>query len=166
MIRVLISSCLLGEAVRYDGGHLRYEDPILETWRREGRLVPFCPEVEGGLPVPRPPCEIVGGDATEVLSGRAIVHDISGRDLTGCFLAGAEGALERARRSNARLAILAEGSPSCGSSWIYDGTFSGTRRKGRGVTSTLLAASGIRVFSQHQIEAAAEYLNSVERDRS
>ena len=58
MIRVLVSACLLGEKVRYNGADAASGSRILEDWVREGRVVPFCPEVAGGLGVPRPPAEI------------------------------------------------------------------------------------------------------------
>jgi uncharacterized protein YbbK (DUF523 family) len=55
--RILISACLMGEPVRHDGSHRRIVHDQLETWMSEGRLVPFCPEVAGGLPTPRPAAE-------------------------------------------------------------------------------------------------------------
>lgn len=162
MIKVLVSACLLGERVRYHGGDARVEDVILERWRSEGRLVPACPEVAGGLPVPRPAAEMVGGDGTQVLEGGASVRDRAGRDVTRAFLGGARDALDVALARGARLAILKDGSPSCGSSYVYDGTFRGQRSEGMGVTAAVLAAGGIRVFSERQVAEAAAYLVSLE----
>ena len=88
MVKILISSCLLGERVRYHGGDAALDDPILEGWRREGRLVPFCPEVAGGLGVPRPPAEIQGAGGIAVLRGRARVVTSAGADVTDAFLIG------------------------------------------------------------------------------
>ncbi len=163
-VRVLVSSCLLGERVRYDGGDAGTASPILERWRAEGRLVPFCPEVAGGLPVPRPPAEIDGRDGPLVLSGDAKVVDETGRDVTSQFLAGARQALQAARDAGARLAILKEGSPSCGSTYIYDGGFTRSRRTGRGVTTALLEQNGVRVFSENEIAQAAAYLSRLGAD--
>jgi uncharacterized protein YbbK (DUF523 family) len=162
VIKVLISACLLGENVRYHGGDARVDSDILERWRAEGRLVPTCPETAAGLPVPRPPAEIVGGDGREVLKGEAFVGDRTGRDVTEAFLRGAREALEAARAQGARLAVLKDGSPSCATSYVYDGTFRGQRSAGVGVTAAVLAEKGIRVFSERQIEEAAAYLATLE----
>ena len=157
MVRVLVSACLLGERVRYDGADARSGSAILGTWLAEGRLVPFCPEVAGGLGVPRPPAEIQG-DGGAVLDGSARITTRDGADMTDAFLRGARRALEAATAAGARVAVLKEGSPSCGSGAIHDGTFSGRRRPGQGVTAALLARHGIRVFSDLQIADAAAYL--------
>jgi uncharacterized protein YbbK (DUF523 family) len=163
VIRILVSACLLGERVRYDGRDALCESDVLERWAREGRLVPFCPEVAGGFPVPRPPAEIVGGDGRSVLAGASPVRDVGGRDVTSFFLEGARGAVAAARSERVRLAVLKEGSPSCGTSVIYDGTFSGRRRSGPGVTAALLEQAGIRVFSENELAAAAAYAAALER---
>jgi uncharacterized protein YbbK (DUF523 family) len=165
MERILVSACLLGSRVRYDGRAKRVDAELLTHWRAEGRLVPCCPEVSGGLAVPRPPAEIVGSgdsDGGAVLDGSAQVRTGSGEDVTEFFLRGARLALETARRSDAQLAILKEGSPSCGSHRIYDGTFSETSIPGVGVTTTLLERVGIRVFSEDDLPAAAAYLSTLE----
>jgi uncharacterized protein YbbK (DUF523 family) len=160
--RILVSACLIGEPVRYDGNHARRRSGVLEKWRREGRLLPVCPEVDGGLPVPRTRAEIVGGEGAGVLNGAASVLDADGRDVTEFFLTGARKALQAARDHNVRLAILKEGSPSCGSSAISDGSFSGTRKPGRGVTAALLERCGIRVLSESEMEEAAAFLADLE----
>jgi uncharacterized protein YbbK (DUF523 family) len=162
MIRVLVSACLLGERVRYDGRDARCQNDYLSRWAGEGRLVPFCPEVAGGFAVPRRPAEIQGGDGRAVLEGRASVRDDEGRDVTALYLEGALRACDAARAQGARVAVLKDGSPSCGSTLIADGTFSGTRRPGAGVTAGLLEGSGIRVFSEHQLDEAAAYLLTLE----
>lgn len=161
-VLILVSSCLLGEPVRYDGGHAGPTGALLTRWQAEGRLVPFCPEVAGGLPVPRPPVEIEGGDGSAVLRGEAKVVEESGHEVTPHLLAGAREVLRQARAGGVELAILKDGSPSCGSSYIYDGSFRQVKRPGRGVTAALLEEHGIRVFSEGQIEQAAAYLSLLE----
>ena len=158
MEKVLVSACLLGDPVRFDGGALFFEDQTLTQWRKQGRLVSICPEVAGGLPVPRPRSEIVGGDGHRVLTGRSSVTNITGLDVTRFFLTGAQKALELARSYNIRLAVFKEGSPSCGSGYIYDGSFSGIRKPGEGVAAALLEKNGVRVFSERNISEARKYL--------
>jgi uncharacterized protein YbbK (DUF523 family) len=138
--------------VRYDGGAKTVHDELLVRWRAEGRLVPICPEVAGGLPVPRPPAEIEGGaGGAAVLAGEARVVTADGTDVTRAFLDGARAALDAARQAGARLAILKEGSPSCGGLRVYDGTFSGVSVPGRGVTAALLSAHGISVYGEDRL---------------
>lgn len=162
MIRVLVSSCLLGQKVRYHGGDAQCESPILDRWLAEGRLVPTCPETAAGLTVPRSPAEIVGGDGGAVLRGEAMVGDRAGLDITAAFVRGARIALDEARAHGVRLAVLKDGSPSCATSYIYDGTFRGQRGAGQGVTAALVAQEGIRVFSERQLDEADAYLRLLE----
>jgi uncharacterized protein YbbK (DUF523 family) len=164
MVRVLVSACLLGEKVRYNGAAATAGSPILTRWLAENRVVPFCPEVAGGLGVPRPAAELQHGTAADVLEGRAFVRTASGDDVTGAFVAGARGALERARREGARVAVLKDGSPSCASSYLYDGSFSGVRRPGAGVTADLLQRNGIRVFSERELPAADACVRQLETE--
>jgi uncharacterized protein YbbK (DUF523 family) len=161
--RVLVSACLLGERVRYNGADAASASGVLARWVAEGRVVPFCPEVAGGLGVPREPAEIQGPGGGAVLEGTARVVTAGGADVTRAFLDGAQAALERARREGIRVAVLKEGSPSCGSGFVYDGSFSGRRRPQRGVTAALLEREGIRVFSDQQLEAAAAWLEEMEK---
>lgn len=165
MIKVIVSSCLLGENVRYHGGDARLDSDILARWREEGRVVPACPETSAGLPVPRSPAEIVGGDGTNVVKGDAYVGDRTGQDVTQTFLKGARDTLDLAVAQGARLAILKDGSPSCGTTYVYDGTFRGQRNPGMGVTAARLTERGIRVFNERQLEEAAAYLASLESPR-
>lgn len=156
MNKVLISACLMGEPVRYDGKGKLFSHVLIDRWRQEGRLVVFCPELAGGFPVPRPPAEIAGGRTGEaVLSGEAGVVDVGGTDVTAQFVAGAEQALALAQQTGCRFALLIDGSPSCGSGFIYDGSFSGNKLPGRGVTASLLAANGIEVFAPATIDELA-----------
>jgi uncharacterized protein YbbK (DUF523 family) len=149
--KVLVSACLLGEAVRYDGRAKTVDHPVLARWMKEGRLVSFCPEMAGGLGVPRPRCEIVDGTGEDVWQGRARVMDEHGGDCTEAFRAGAQAALELCQREGVTLALLKENSPSCGSHRVADGTFSATRRPGSGVTVALLRGHGITVISEEEL---------------
>lgn len=138
-----MSACLAGLPCRYDGR--AKESAEVAALDQAGGTVACCAEVAGGLPVPRRPAEIVGGDGDDVLDGRARVVDDEGRDITAEFLVGARQALDVAQRAGTRTAILTDRSPSCGSHEIYDGSFSGTRRPGVGVTAALLRRYGIEV---------------------
>jgi uncharacterized protein YbbK (DUF523 family) len=131
MQKILVSACLMGHAVRYDGQAKPLVHPAIERWRAEGRLVTICPEMSAGMPVPRPPAEIAGGAAgADVLAGRARVVEITGGDVTDGFRQAAENALRLATETGCRYALLIDGSPSCGSGFIYDGSFSGGKRGG------------------------------------
>ncbi|MGE5528466.1 MAG: DUF523 domain-containing protein [Patescibacteria group bacterium] len=141
---ILVSACLLGEACRYDRSHCRHEG--VARLAAEGRAIPVCPEMLGGLGAPRPPAEIVGGDGAAVLNGRAKVVDREGRDLTGAFVYGAELALAEAKRHGAAAALLKEGSPSCGVRRINGGT------PGKGVTAALLELEGLAVYSEEDVD--------------
>ncbi len=144
-----MSACLLGKKVRYDGGSLSVHDHLVEKWVSEGRIVSVCPEVEAGMSIPpRKPAEIFGGSGTSVLDGEADVFEKGGDVVTDDFIAGASIALELCKKFNIEIAVLAESSPSCGSSFIYDGSFSGNRTPGiGGVTAALLRRHGIQVFA-------------------
>jgi uncharacterized protein YbbK (DUF523 family) len=163
MERILVSACLLGSAVRYDGGAKRSDAALLWQWWKERRLVSVCPEVSGGLGVPRPPAEIADGAGGEaVLDGTGRILTDAGEDVTLPFVQGALAALTAAERAGARMAILKEGSPSCGSLRVYDGTFSGRAVAGMGVTAALLTRHGLRVFNEEQLEQAEQYLHELE----
>lgn len=137
---ILVSACLCGVACRWDGRAATVER--LAALHRQGLALAVCPEADGGLPTPRSPCEL--------RNGRAVTRD--GKDLTAEFQAGAAHALRLAQQHNIRLAVLKERSPSCGSTEVYDGTFSGTRVRGAGITAALLLANGIRVVGEREFE--------------
>lgn len=156
---VLVSACLLGERTRYHGGHAFRDDPNLATWVRQGRVRTLCPEVMAGLGVPRDPAEIEGGAGGQrVLDKTARVLTRGGRDLSSVFEAGAKAAVEIARVTEAQVAVLKDGSPSCGSLYIADGHFAGRRVMQEGVAAAALRAIGVAVFNEHQIEGAAKIL--------
>jgi uncharacterized protein YbbK (DUF523 family) len=159
--RILISACLLGEKVRYNGRDAFTDSPIIARWHREGRIVPFCPEVAGGLGVPRPAAELQGGSGADVLDGLLRIATAAATDVTDAFLSGARRALATATAERVRLAVLKDGSPSCATTYLYDGSFSGRRRSGAGVTAALLERHGIRVFSERQLEEADAFLASL-----
>jgi uncharacterized protein YbbK (DUF523 family) len=148
--RVVVSACLAGIACTHEA------EPKTRDWAirltAEGRAVLVCPEVAGGLPIPRPASELVGGTGADVLDGRARVIDEHGADVTDSYLRGAQKARDAARAASATLAALKARSPSCGRARIYDGTFSGTLRDGEGVTAAALARDGLTVVSDEDIE--------------
>ena len=138
-MKILISTCLLGACCRYDGASKAH--PLAALLAERHTLVPVCPEQLGGLPTPRPPAERRGG--------RVVTQ--SG-DVTEQYLRGAEETLKLCKLLGCEAAVLKERSPSCGRGQVYDGTFSGTLTAGDGVTAELLAAHGILVYGESQIE--------------
>lgn len=160
MKKILVSACLLGEKVRYHGGDALVESGLFSRWQKEGRLISFCPEVGAGLPAPRPPSEITSsGGGQAVIGGSAEVTNRDGTDVTTLYLRGAQMAFALAKKHDIHLAILKDGSPSCGSLQIYDGTFTGTKTHGMGITAALLKANGIRVFTENELEKVLPYLD-------
>ena len=141
MEKILISACLVGDKVRYDGKG-QY-NPLIQELLEKYELVPFCPEVEGGLKTPRTPSEIVGD---KVISK-------AGRDVTHQLIDGAKKALMICQYLNIKIAILKDHSPSCGVNEIHDGKFSGKLIKGKGITTTLLEKNGIKVISDSDISS-------------
>ena len=154
MHKVLISSCLLGHKVRYDGQHSFIEHPLIKQWKTLNRIVAFCPEVAAGLPIPRPAVEIISQEPS-------LLADNQGNDYTAEFTRGAELALEKALSLNIQCAILKSKSPSCGRDNIYDGSFSAKLINGDGVTARLLQSKGIKVFNETELTLAEKYLNSL-----
>ncbi|TBV03047.1 2-thiouracil desulfurase family protein [Phytopseudomonas dryadis] len=161
MHKVLVSRCLLGHPVRYDGGALA-PSGVVERWCAEGRIVALCPEVAGGLPTPRAPAEIRGGQGAQVLDGLLPVLSIDGEDVSAAFRAGAEQALELVERHGIRVALLKANSPSCGNHETYDGSFNGRKVSGEGVTAALLRRAGVQVFNEHELQAADARLRELD----
>ena len=131
---MIVSACLAGFPCRYDGKAKPCDQVVALV--RAGKAIPVCPEQLGGLPTPRPPCEI--------LAGRVV--DNTGVDRTEDYRRGAQAVLDLAQTYGATHALLQNRSPSCGSGWIYDGTFSKTLVAGDGFTARLLAENGIQVI--------------------
>ena len=145
---LVVSACLLGVACNHEGrGSWR---PVVEELQKRYRLVPVCPEVLGGLTTPRPAAEISGGGGADVLAGQARVVNVEGGDVTAAYRRGAEAAVHVARAAGASRAVLKARSPSCGSSRIYDGTFSRRLVEGQGVTAAALRAAGVEVCSDEE----------------
>lgn len=141
MEKILISACLIGDKVRYDGKS-NY-NPKVQNLLEKYELVPFCPEVEGGLSIPRIPCERY--------NGKVINKD--GKNVTKYFEKGADLALNICQYLGIRIAILKENSPSCGTKKVYNGKFEGKLIPGEGVTAELLKRKGIKVISEEEIDS-------------
>lgn len=163
MRKLLVSACLLGQPLRYDGddnGHsVQHLRQWLDLWQQEKRLITVCPETLGGLPTPRPPAEAGEGGGRAVLAGESRVITYEGSDVTDAYIAGAEQSLAIAQRFQCRGALLASRSPSCGVSQIYDGSFTRTQTTGDGVTSALLQQHGIQCFTPEQSDALILWMN-------
>ena len=136
----VVSACLCGERVRYDGGG--FNIPGLRLLAESGRAVPVCPECLGGLPTPRDPAERQGDK----------VISCAGKDVTKAYTKGAETALYFAKLNHVDFAVMKAKSPSCGKGLIYDGTFTGNKIPGNGVTVELLNANGIPVFTEDELD--------------
>ncbi|MDO3413347.1 DUF523 domain-containing protein [Saccharibacillus sp. CPCC 101409] len=158
---ILVSSCLAGQTVRYNGTHSLNAGIRAEV--EAGRAAAVCPELLGGFVTPREPAEIVGGGGDDVLDGRARVIEISGADVTELYLRGARLTLEKARELGAHTVVLKENSPSCGSAEIYNGAFDGTKAAGHGVTTALLRRHGITVLSEHNYRESLNHSTKGER---
>ncbi|MBM3303974.1 MAG: DUF523 domain-containing protein [Candidatus Aenigmarchaeota archaeon] len=139
----MVSACLAGKNVRYDGSSKKVE--YAENMVRRSEAIAICPEMKGGLPVPREQCEIVGGTGDDVLNGKAKVMTAKGEDVTAQFIEGANETLKLAQQWAVHRVIFCRKSPSCGCGKIFDGTFTGTLREGDGVTTALLKRHGIEV---------------------
>lgn len=141
----LISSCLCGVNCKYSGGNNLNENCL--RLLKEGKAILVCPEQLGGLSTPRTPAEIKG-TANGVLYKKDKVITKNNIDMTEAFLKGAKETLHIAKLSNVKIAILKEGSPSCGVNYVYDGSFTGKKVSGKGITATILKENGIEVVSE------------------
>ena len=140
MEKLLISGCLIGNNTKYNGGN-NY-NPKIEKLREKYEFVVICPEAEGGLPIPR--------DPSEILNDRVVSS--KGKDVTKEFMLGAEIAYNRCKLEGCRKALLKEKSPSCGSHLIYDGTFTGKKILGEGMTVRLLKSLDIEIYNEDEID--------------
>ncbi len=139
---ILISACLVGENCRYDGKSSLV--PELKKLVDDKKAIAICPEVLGGLPTPRTPCEIQKNGENIKVANKA------GVDYTSAFLLGAQKTLEIAKKNSTKLAIMKSKSPSCGCGKIYDGTFTKTLIDGDGLTAGLLKENGIEVVGEEE----------------
>lgn len=147
---ILISACLAGENVKYSGGNNAV--PWLCQWIEKHRdnVLLVCPEVMGGLPVPRLPAEIQRHGTNP--EDCCVVNKV-GEDVTAQFRLGAEKVLALVKAHHITAAVLKESSPSCGSSTIYDGTFTGRKIVGQGITASLLMENGVKVISEKDVSS-------------
>lgn len=146
---ILVSSCLAGLKVRYNGSDSL--DNRIQKLLLEEKAFTVCPELLGGFSTPREPAEIIGGDGEDVLNGKAIVVEKSGRNVTDLYVNGAYFTLKKAQELGATAIILKEYSPSCGSSMIYNGEFKENKISGVGVTTALLRRNGLKVISEENL---------------
>lgn len=137
--KIIVSACLLGNKVRYDGNDSYSEE--IAALKEKYDLIPVCPEVLGGLSIPRDPAEIIGSQ---------VVTD-KGKDVTINFKHGAETVLEMCKTNHISKAIMKSKSPSCGKGMIYDGSFSRTLTPGNGITVELLIKNNIKVYTENEI---------------
>jgi uncharacterized protein YbbK (DUF523 family) len=140
---VLVSACLAGCNCTYEGKNKLKSS--VKNKVDSGHALPVCPEVMGGLSIPRENSEIAGGDGGDVLRKKARVLSVSGKDITPNYLLGAKRVLRLAVKHKVRKAILKSKSPACGSGRIYDGAFRRKLKKGDGVLTALLRQHGIKV---------------------
>lgn len=152
MKKILISGCLYGWHCRYDDIDCPCDDERYLKWKDEGRLVAVCPEVFGGLDIPRPDSQRIGNK----------VIACTGADVTAEYEAGAQEALRLAKQNYVVCCIMKEDSPSCGSRFIYDGTFSDTKIEGDGRAVQLLKQAGFTVFDEDEIDKAEALLAEFE----
>lgn len=136
--KILVSACLLGVSVRYDGKSKANEELIEKL--KDYDFIPICPEVWGGLPTPRVPSEIIND---KVINKDEI-------DVTDNYMRGAIETLNLARKFNIKKAILKSKSPSCGKNKIYDGSFTGSLIDGNGITAKLLMDNDIEVLTEDE----------------
>ncbi len=136
----MVSACLLGGNTKYNGKN--NQNNTLITFLKDYEIIRVCPEVMGNLTIPRNPSEI---------KGEKVINNL-GYDVTENFNKGALKTLELALQNGIKVAILKDGSPSCGSKMIYDGTFTNNKIKGMGVTTKLLEKNGIMVLNENNYQ--------------
>lgn len=146
---ILVSSCLLGLDTKYDGNSNANE--LLKKYSNRGKFIPFCPEMLGGLPTPRPSSEIIEGSGEDVLCGSAKVMSKEGKDETENYIRGAMETAKLIELFPVTCAIMKQRSPSCGKDMIYDGTFSGSKRIGKGVAAAMLQRYNIPIYTEEEI---------------
>lgn len=148
-----VSKCLLGENCTYSGGSYFIEE--LALLAHLGKVVPVCPEVLGGLPIPRDPAEIQKNNPLFIQTNQ-------GQDVTEEYIRGAKKALQMFLDSDIKVAVLKFRSPSCGCDGIYDGTFSHTLINGQGVFAKMCQEHNIKLFHENQIEEFLKYIRKDE----
>jgi uncharacterized protein YbbK (DUF523 family) len=147
--KIGVSACLAGKICRYDGKYM--SNKTIEKFIEKNDVFTFCPEMQGGLPTPREQAEIQNGDGTDVWNNKSKILTINGNDVTEEFKKGAYTVLKMLQKENISTVILKEGSPSCGSSIIHDGSFSGNKKNGIGVAAALFRQNKIVVYSETEV---------------
>lgn len=145
---ILVSACLGGENCKYNGGNNK-NDKVL-NFLKDKDVTYICPEEMGGLSTPRKPAEIQGS-AEGILSGTDKILNCDKEDVTNEFLIGAKKCLEIALENKVTLAVLKAKSPSCGKGLVYDGSFTGSKIEGNGITAELLIKNGIKVITEEDL---------------
>ena len=162
-MKILVSSCLLGEDVKYDGTNSsialnsKFSFSLKELFMDilcDNEIYSFCPEVAGGLGVPRIPAEIVKNDKP------FIVQNQNGEDVTINFLLGAKKALDLCKEENIKVALMKANSPSCGNIKTYDGTFTKNLIEASGLTAKLLKENGIEVFNENELKELLKFIKT------
>ncbi len=151
---IIVSACFANIKCRFDGDHKSVkwiQDLVLS-----GEAIPVCPEILGGLPIPRPACEIVVDE-----NGTKKVMDNTGIDRTEAFVSGAEKTLAIAEACGAKIAILKANSPSCGMGYIYDGTFLSVKVAGNGYAAQSLHDQGLNIFNEDDEEAFRNHMRTL-----
>lgn len=142
-MKIVVSACLLGENCKYNGMN-NYSENVA-AFLQGHEVIPVCPEVLGGLPIPRIPAEIVEG----------VVTNREGENVDGQFRIGAAVALRQALEGRAELAVLQSRSPSCGVRQVYDGSFTGKLRDGQGVFAEMLREAGVKTVDAEEVASMA-----------
>ena len=138
-MKLLCSACLLGISCRYDAKSKPSKSVL--ALLKEHELVPVCPEQLGGLPTPRPACEMQE-------NGR--IFSVIGEDKSEQYQKGAAQAFKIYQLTGCEAALLKTRSPACGKNFIYDGTFTKTLKPGQGVFAELLEKNGIDIFTDEE----------------
>ncbi len=146
MAKIIVSGCLMGCDCRYKGDNCKCD--ALLSLAEKHTLIPVCPEQLGGLATPRDPAEICGD---KIISNH-------GKDVTCEYRKGAQSALYIAKLNSADAVVFKANSPSCGKGIIYDGTFSGNKKEGNGVTTDLFLSEGFTIFNENEIDKLEEFL--------
>lgn len=146
---MIVSACLVGVSCKYNGGN--NDNDKVKEFLKDKQYIIICPEQLGGLTTPRKPSEINQAGGKEVLIGNSKVISCENKDVTENFVKGAKESLNIAKIFNCKQALLKEGSPSCGCNLIYDGTFTGKKISGMGVTAALFNENNIEVFSEKEL---------------
>lgn len=142
MQNILISACLLGVDCKYNGSNNKLDDEIINLLKEKYNLIPVCPEIMGGMPTPRNPIAIKDGK----------VFDYDGEEFTKEFEKGSDEVLKLAKLYDTTIAVLKENSPSCGSNYIYDGTFNHKKIKGMGIAALKLSKENIKLFTEENVK--------------